>query len=370
MKSKVIYLDYAAATPISDASLKLALKLAHDHYYNPQALYKGAKLVGDLIYSYKARMSKLLEVKSSSLFIVNSATQTNLGLIEIIRKTYPNSKIACLNIDHDSFKDSADLLLSVDSQTARLKESQILNLKDNVCLLSIAGINNELGIIQDFKMIKGGIKKLKQDRLNRNIKTPILLHIDASQMGLIYSLKPQALAEADFITYNGSKIYAFRGSGLFYVKNPSNFNFESKDIYPPLINIASLTLSLELVSTKRVSQFNRLQNLQIYFQTELEKLGAEIVFKTVKYKSPHITTVLFNGVDNENLIFQLSQENIYVGTGSACHSHTDLYKTSALRHLNYSKDQIYSSLRFSFGYETTKSQLKLVIKKLEKILKK
>ena len=76
----------------------------------------------------------------------------------------------------------------------------------------------------------------------------------------------------------------------------------------------------------------------------------------------------FKGHDNESLALQLSQAGIFVGVGSACHSRSDLLETSALKALGYGREEIYSSLRFSFGYETTAAELDRVAEVLGGLL--
>lgn len=373
MMNKSIYLDYAAGTPICDSALKIGLKMATNHYHNSQALYKGSALVADLMTDFRRRLALILQVKPENLMFCFGATNGNQQLINYLRQTYPQSKIACLNIDHDSVKNQADILLPVNKSSGQLQSETFLNLSNDICCLSLAGINNEVGIIQNFKQIKTNLKQIRQKRLKQGIKLPLLLHIDASQMALVHQIQPQALAEADFVTYNGAKFYSFRQSGLLYVKDLKSFKQSKSAILnwqiQPLMLVSGLTLALEMVDRKRLNRIQKLRQIQAFFEAELIKLQAEIVFKDQMNRSPHITTAIFKKTDNEALVLKLSQANICVGLGSACHSQTDLWQTSVLKHLGFKKEQIYSSVRFSFGYETTKTQLKSVIKQLAKILK-
>ncbi|MCY4088592.1 MAG: aminotransferase class V-fold PLP-dependent enzyme [Candidatus Saccharibacteria bacterium] len=377
MTSKEIYLDSAAGTPLSPSILKESLKLAKQYYYNPSALYQGARIASDLLVDYRRRLAQILGVKLNNLIFTGGATITNHWLFASIRRTYPQGQIVALNIDHDSLKLQADSLIPVDSKTGQIDLGILAQINSDVSCLSIAGINSELGIIQPFSKLKKILNDIRQKRQDCQSKLPLLLHVDASQMALTYNLQPQALADADFVTYNGGKFYAFRQSGLLYskqsLKSPFGVPQNQLSDMPltgneSLMTVSALTLALEMIAHKKSIQVRRLTKLQLWFEDQLVKLGGQIVLGKVKNRSPHITTAIFPNQDNETLVLRLSQSNIYVGIGSACHSQSDLFETSSLKFLGYSKAEIYSSLRFSFNYETTQQQLKVVIKKLAHIL--
>ena len=374
MRKSAIYLDNAAGTPPARSVLDQFWRDAGRFWAHPQALHAPAAEAAEQLERLRRRSARVLAVKPESLTFVHGASEANCLLARSLRETYPGSRLAGLDIDHDSWRADCDCLLPVDRRSGLLEAAEILRLADDVICLSLAGINNELGVIQPFAVIKRALAEVRKIRLAKGNRLPLLLHVDASQMALTHNLQPQALASADLLTLNGAKFYALRRSGLLYIK-------PGLQLRPPwgttasgwqpggesLLAAGGLTVALERLEGRRSYQSQRLKSLQAWFENGLEDLGGRVVLKHSS-RSPHLTTVVFKGFDNERLALNLSQSGIYVGIGSACRSRSDLLQTSALKALGYDRDEIYGALRFSFAYETSRRQLATVLKVLAKLL--
>ena len=377
MLKKPIYLDYAAGTPILPDVLRGGLQIAEELYGNPSALHAPARASADFLAESKQELAKVLAVKPESLIFTAGATEANNLIALSLRKTYPGAKLAGLKIDHDSWRRNADYCLEVSGRNAQVEAAEILKIPEDVCCLSLAGINNELGVIQPFSLIKSALGEVRRNRRNIGNELPLLLHIDASQMALVHNLQPQALADADLLTLNGAKFYAFKQSGLLYVKQnlklkPPFKGGGQEQAWRPggesLLLANGLRMALVAVNKQKPTQIKRLSTLQNWFENKLETMGAEVILKHSSSRSPLMTGAIFAGYDNETLALKLSNEGIYVGITSACHSRSDLLETSALKALNYGEKEIYAALRFSFAYETTESQLEVVLQTLSEIL--
>lgn len=77
---------------------------------------------------------------------------------------------------------------------------------------------------------------------------------------------------------------------------------------------------------------------------------------------------IFPGSDNERVVFALDDRGVEVGIGSACSASSE-QPSHVLRAMGYTDDEIRSSLRFSFGKETTKPQLENLLNVLAEALK-
>ena len=377
MSSKAIYLDYAAGTPVSPLVLKEGLAVASRFYGNPSALHTAALEAKDFLNTLRSDIAEILSVKSANLVFTAGATEANNLVALSLKKTYPQAMMASLNIDHDSQKLNADYHLKVDPADGRLKIDEILKLPANVCCLSLAGINNELGVVQPFHLIKPALAKLREERRQRGESLPLFLHVDASQMVLTHSIQPQSLAGADLMTLNGAKFYAFKQSGLLYVKSnlilkPPFLGGGQEQSWRPggesLLLASGLKVALQEVYRQKIERVEYLRDLQAWFEERIEALDGEVVLRKSPGRSPHITLAIFTNYDNEILAFKLSNLGIYVGIGSACHSRSDFYQSSALKALGYKPEQAYGALRFSFAYETSREELAFVLKSLSKIL--
>ena len=214
MIDKAIYLDHAAGTPVSPFVLKEGFEIAEQFYGNPSALHAAASQSADLLNKLRREIAEILSVKSENLIFTAGATEANNLIALSLKKTYPQAMMASLNIDHDSQRLNADYHLKVNPKDGRVNIEEILSLPADVCCLSLAGINSELGVIQPFKSIKKALTQLRKERQQKENHLPLLLHVDASQMALVHNIQPQSLAGADLVTFNGAKFYAFKQSGL------------------------------------------------------------------------------------------------------------------------------------------------------------
>ena len=333
---------------------------------NPSALHAAGHAAADRLTASRSELAKLLAVRADSLVFTAGATEANNLVNLAVRRTYPQGKVAALAVDHDSQRLGADYVLEVDPRTGRLLPEDIAGLPADTCCLSVAGVNNELGTVQPLAAINKALGRLRSARAAVGNGLPLLLHVDASQMALVHAVQPQALADADLVSFNGAKFYAFKQSGLLYVKpglglRPPFAGGGQEGGFRPgsesVMLAAGLSSALAEVARKRPEAVRRLRELQAAFETRLQDLGGEVAGGRSRFRSPHISTVIFKGHDNESLAFRLSQAGIFVGVGSACHSRSDLLKTSPLKALGYGREEIYSALRFSFGYETTAGEL-------------
>jgi cysteine desulfurase len=79
--------------------------------------------------------------------------------------------------------------------------------------------------------------------------------------------------------------------------------------------------------------------------------------------APHILNISFPGIDSEFLVLQLDAEGVAASTKSSC-----LMEENESYMLDAIGANSRSSLRFSFGRETTKKEIDFVIKILKKLV--
>ena len=363
--SKLIYLDYAAATPPADDVLKVMVETSRQLFYNPSSQHAGGLSAHDFLEEKRRQLARLLAVQPTELVFTAGATEANhLALSGF--KAAGGGLVACLAIDHDSLKKQADILLAVDPTTALVDLTKLDKLDDRVGLISLAGINSEIGVIQPFRRLKQKLNQLRASRQKRALKRGLYLHIDGSQMPAHHNCQPHSLG-ADMLTLSGGKMAGpVQSAALFIAKQiklkPQLAGGDQERGLRPgtqsLANIAGLVTATQTAITNQAKLTRRLLRLQTEFEANLSALGATVVLPQ-KLRSPHISTAIFPGQDNERLAYQLSQRNIYVGLGSACHAASGQTPAS-LSALGFSPSQARSSLRFSYGPETTAKQLKRV----------
>jgi len=80
---------------------------------------------------------------------------------------------------------------------------------------------------------------------------------------------------------------------------------------------------------------------------------------------PNTLNLGFEGVEGDTLLIAMDMEGVAVSTGSACSSGTGL-PSHVLQAMGLADNKINSSIRFSLGCNTTKTELDSVIETLVK----
>ena len=82
---------------------------------------------------------------------------------------------------------------------------------------------------------------------------------------------------------------------------------------------------------------------------------------------PHILSFICDGLEGETLVLRLDNAGFAVSSGSAC-STASLAPNPVLIAMGFSEDEAYSSIRFSFGKETTAREIDMLLEALPEVL--
>lgn len=370
-----IYLDYSAATPVSDTVLAAAQPYLQEKFHNPSARYLAAKAVRDDLRHARASISRQLGVKAEEVFFTAGGTEANNLAIHGVMQQYPNKRCVISAIEHDALHRPAN---EYDCAVVPVGESGLVDvaalrqfIDDDTVLVSVMYVNSEIGTIQPLRAIAGVIDEVRRDRGQRGNALPLIFHTDGCQAPNHLDVQVANLG-VDMLTLNGGKIYGFKQSGCLYVdrhirlKHMLHGGGQERGVRSGTENVAhsiGLAVALEQSAQKRALLTKDLSELQKYFMRELEKMGG-IINGSIKRRIANNINVSFPGASNERLMMQLDMAGIMVATGSACHASNSTEPSRVLTALGLSEAQTRSSLRFSMGRDTTKEQLQTVAKSL------
>jgi len=215
----MIYLDYAAATPIDPRVLEAMEPYLQTHFGNPSSIHRYGQTARRGIDEARAFFVKTLGgVLAHNVIFTGSGTEScNMALFGAARARQDKGKHLVISaIEHpavleparylrDNFgfeltevQPDADGLIHVEDVQAALRPDTIL--------VSVMYANNEIGTIQPIKKIA---------RLVR--AHGALMHTDACQAPGFLDINADHLG-VDLMTLNGSKIYGPTGIGLLYIR--------------------------------------------------------------------------------------------------------------------------------------------------------
>lgn len=374
----MIYLDYAAATPVDPAVMAVMLPFFTDNFYNPSALYGPAVDVSNALDAARSDIAQCIGAKQSEIIFTAGGTEANNLAIHGIMGSHPDAEVAISAIEHDSIRRPAqqykNTVIAVTEDG--LVNPDALTISDETVLVSVMYANNEVGTVQPVRRIAAKLEEIRSDRLKRGIKTPLYFHVDAAQAGNYLDLHASRLG-ADMITINGGKLYGPKQAGVLFVKSGVNLKpliqggGQERNIRSGTENVANaigVAKALQISTSMRHEESKRLQQIQGYFVKQLKTTFPDVVINgSLKYRLPNNVHVTLPGADNERVLMALDMQNICAAAGSACSaSHEE--PSHVLSAMGRTTQEIQSSLRFSMGRQTQQSDIDQVIAALKQIL--
>ncbi|HEY4494506.1 MAG TPA: aminotransferase class V-fold PLP-dependent enzyme, partial [Candidatus Paceibacterota bacterium] len=225
----------------------------------------------------------------------------------------------------------------------------------------------EIGTIEPIQEIA---KIIRHKRKENNSIYP-LFHTDACQATYL-PLEMNKLG-VDMLTLDSHKIYGPRGVGMLYIKRGIKLEplihggGQEEGLRSGTENIPGIlgfSLALELAEKNREKENNRLIELKNIFIEGLKKINPKIKINgNIENSSSHILNIHIPNIDNEFFLLKLDANGIECSTKSACL--TDEDKSYVLNAINSDSK---SSLRFSFGRQTKKSDIAHTLKIIVKII--
>ena len=357
----MIYLDHAAATPVSRKVFEAMKPYFLNDFFNPSSAYLPAKKVASEYEEAKGKIAHAIGAKANDLIMTAGATEANNLAFTAVS---PDGEVLYLKTEHDSVRNPAKRFayqeIGVDKNGRILMDDLKAKISDKTELISVALANNELGTIQPLAEIAALIREVRFDRLSRGVKTPLYLHSDASQAMNLLDINVARLG-VDLLTLNAAKVYGPKGVGALYVSHDvrltplalgggqENGLRSGTQNVPGVIGFAEA-----LVNAKEHLNGNRKKYAE-FRKTLLEGIkDYELINK--KHSLDNFVVLCFDGLDAERLVYLLEDREVYVSTGAACAASKGV-RSHVLTAIGLSDSEIAGSLRLTLGETNTKEQI-------------
>ena len=356
----MIYLDHAAATPVSDKVLQAMKPYFSAEFFNPSAAYLPAKKVLAEYEAAKGVIAHTIGAKVSDLVITAGATEAN----NLAFTSIGDGTCLYLATEHDSVRKVAKSHGCSEIKVLPSGVIDLVDLKskitDDVELISVALANNEIGVIQPLAEIAGIIRDVKLDRLSRGIKRQLLLHSDASQALNLLDINVARLG-VDLLTLNAAKVYGPKGVGALYVSHEVRLSpltmggGQEKGLRSGTENVPGVIGFAKAVELAHEHLNGNRKKYASWRKTLLSELqGYELVNR--KHSLDSFIVLCYNGIDAERLVFLLEEKEIYVSTGAACAASKGV-RSHVLKAIGLSDEEIAGSLRLTLGETNDEKQI-------------
>ena len=375
----MIYFDNSATTKIDPSVLETYNKVTEDIWGNPSSLHKLGDSAHQLLEASRKQIADLLNVKQHEIFFTSGGTESNNAAIKgtAIQKREFGKHIITSSVEHASVANSFNSLENLGYRVTRLpvdKEGRV-NVNDlrnaidsDTTLVSIMGVNNEIGTIQPIDEISD---------LLENYPT-IQFHVDNVQ-ALGKNLWDQVFTpRVDLSSFSAHKFHAPRGIGILYKKEGKMLSplhdggGQEKGLRSGTENlpaIAAMAKAVRLLLDNEEEKANREEAIKEKIINYLQdKPGIDIFSPAQKNFAPHILCFSLEGIRGETLVHTLEDQDIFVSTTSACASKT-ADEASTLAAMRVDDKIATSAIRLSFDESNTLEEADQFIASFDKIYK-
>lgn len=374
MSEKLIYLDNAATTRVSEVVANRMAEAMTVGFYNPSALYARAVDISTDIRRMRSDISSALHTPDGELYFTSGGTEANNTALFCTRKP-KGSRIIVGMGEHDSVFAPANELKAqgYDVQFAPINSDGTVNvaefeklLNDKVSLVSIMHASNETGGVNDIASLV---------RLVRRLSPNAIFHSDGVQAVCKIPVNVRSLG-VDLYSMSAHKFHGPKGIGAMFVKKGTSIKpllyggGQEKGMRSGTESYPSIVGFTEAIRNGIAFNFeNNHSKISQYREYLLQKLTAEIddiaVITNENNSVPNVLTVAFKDVRGEVLLHSLEKHGILVGIGSACSSHHESRFKSLLGLDVRHKDGI---VRFSMSEENDISEVDFVVEKIKQEL--
>ena len=373
----MIYLDHAAATPLSQKAFNAMQLYFSEQFFNPSAAYLPAVEVRHAYEKAKDDIAHVIGAKGVDLVMTSGATESINLAFSLVG---PDAEVITSAVEHPAVRENAkraELVREVKvNSVGRVDLDDFrAKLSPRTQFVSICLVSSELGTIQPISDIARIISEERQRRAMNGETTPLYFHCDASQGIGQLEVKINRLG-VDLLTLNAAKVYGPKGISALYVGH--NVRLKPQTVgggqemglrsgtenVPAVIAFATaITEAEKHLSSER----KRLQNLKNQLRKDLADLPNIEFLGNDKVQLPSFLPISLPGLDAERLIFALEDRGVYLSTGAACAASKGI-KSPTLRAIGLDDEHIAGSLRVSMGKLNNEENIKLAAQQIREVV--
>jgi len=377
MSNKRVFLDNASTTPIAPEIIDMMSEMMKSHFANPSSVHSYGRESKIVVEGARKKIAELLNTSPGSIFFTSGGTEADNMAIKCAIHDHKITHAITSRLSHhavlfpleDLEKEGLIKLSYVDidkSGVISMSHLKELLSSNPRTFVSIMHANNEIGTIQDIKVI-GDICK----------EHNAIFHSDTVQTMAHFPFDMQKL-NVDFMAASAHKFHGPKGVGFVYISEniqikpllrgggqERNMRAGTENIY----GIAALAMAMEMAYENLEEETDYIKGLKIYMmeklQTELEDVQFYGKCTDMDNSLYTVLSCHFPETDiAEMLLFNLDILGVACSGGSACASGGSKGSHVLTEIVPESKRP---GIRFSFSKYNTKEDIDFTIDKLKEL---
>jgi len=375
----LVYLDYAATTPVDPRVLQVMLPYFSETFGNPSSIHQYGQKAEAALENSRVIIARTMQCLPEEIIFTSCGTESdNLALrgsALLARKERGANHILISPVEHHAVARTAEQLASlhgfeleylpVDSFGSTSAEDVACCLRPDTAIVSVIYANNEIGTLNPIP----SIAELCRSR-------GIIFHTDAVQAAGYLSMDVTAL-KADLVSIGAHKFYGPKGIGALYIRKglpilPSQTGGGQENGYragtqniPYIVGMAEALHLAQIEKEERISALKPLRDHLI--GSILEEIPDAQLTGHPQERLPNHASFLFKGIDGNALLMMLDMEGFACSSGSACKTGSP-EPSEVLTSLGFTHDWALGSLRITLGMYTNPAQIESFLKVLPKVI--
>jgi cysteine desulfurase len=334
-----IYLDAAAATPLSKKAFSAMEPYLTRHFGNPGSVHEEGRLAKEAVQVARGKVARALSVRPEEITFTSGGTEANnlaiLGTIQAHLRagTSPQSlHVLTTRLEHSSVLKCFDEIkawgvridyIPVDSEGIVDVTALPALLTQETVLVSVHYVNGEIGVVQPLRHIARVVGDVK----TAQHISKLVFHTDASQAPLFLDCALEHVG-VDMMTLDGQKMYGPKGVGILAHRRTVELKPQIlgggqenklRSGTEPVPLIVGCAEALHRAQEHRAQNAEKVRTLRNVLHYALGRLIPHFdVNGSLEKRVPNNLNISLPGVDTEFLVVRLDTKGVAVSTRSAC----------------------------------------------------
>ncbi len=377
----MIYLDYAATTPVDSRVFDAMLPYFRESFGNPSSTHRYGQKAEAAVEAARETVAAILHCRPDEVIFTSCGSESdNLALrgVALARREQTGaSRILTARAEHHAVSKTAERLekedgfrvewLEVDEFGMVRPEAVEKAISKDTALVSVMYSNNEIGTFNPIHQIAEVCRKYG-----------VPLHTDAVQAAAYLPVNVDALG-VDLLSLGAHKFYGPKGIGALYIRKGmpissiltgggQEFGLRAGTHNVPLI--VGLAEALRLAEVEREERAARLRPMRDrIIGAVLEEIPDSRLTGHPEQRVPNHTSFVFKDVDGNLLLNLLDGAGFACSSGSACKTGNP-EPSEVITSLGLSREWALGSLRVTLGLGTTPGDVEAFLKALPGLVEK
>lgn len=376
----MIYLDYAATTPVDARVLDAMTPYFADSFGNPSSVHRFGQRAEAAVESARETVASALHCRPDEIIFTSCGSESdNLALRGAMMFGLQNDRpwLLTSRAEHHAVSKTAEQLekyygvqvewLPVDAHGMVTPETMRRAVCDGTALASVMLANNEIGTINPV----AELASICRER-------GILFHTDAVQAAAYLDVDVTRLG-VDMLSLGGHKFYGPKGVGALYVKKGTRLvphttgggqEFGLRAGTQNVPYIVGFAEALRLAAEEREERVAHVQPLrdQVIGRV-LEDIPDAQLTGHPENRLPNHASFVFKDADGNLLLQLLDAAGFACSSGSACKTGNP-EPSEVVAALGLSRDWALGSLRITLGKDSTPEQINSFLNLLPSFVEK